>query len=226
MNTSKKNLLLISTIILGLIVSSQTIQKNVKNETIQTVKIGDQIWTATNLNVEYFSNGDVIPEVKTKTEWIEAGRSNKPAWCYYNNKLNNSKGKLYNWNAVNDKRGLAPKGWHIPKRWEWEKLFDIVGGDSIAGYKLSKYNPNQILRGPNIKVAIKSKNIFKFNAEKVGERLSYGEFNYNSEEIHFWSNSYESEDEASSVYINCSVGVATMEKAYKSNGYSVRCIKN
>ena len=82
----------------------------------QTVKIGTQVWTTKNLNVSTFRNGDTIPEVKTNEEWIEAARIQQPAWCYYeNDSMNGAKyGKLYNWYAMNDTRGLAPIGYHIP----------------------------------------------------------------------------------------------------------------
>jgi len=81
-----------------------------------TVNIGTQTWMAKNLNVSIFANGDPIPEVKTNEEWKKAAEEKKPAWCYYENDPANGAiyGKLYNWYAVSDPRGLAPKGWHIP----------------------------------------------------------------------------------------------------------------
>ncbi|MFM7684026.1 MAG: FISUMP domain-containing protein [Bacteroidota bacterium] len=47
-----------------------------------------------------------------------------PAWCYYNyDPKNGTKyGKLYNWFAVNNSRGLAPKGWHIATNDEWSEF--------------------------------------------------------------------------------------------------------
>lgn len=73
-------------------------------------------WLAENLNVSCFRNGDIIDEVRSDEDWERYGNDHKPAWCYYNNDPENGKryGKLYNWFAVNDPRGLAPKGWHIP----------------------------------------------------------------------------------------------------------------
>ena len=50
---------------------------------IDGVRIGDQIWSATNLDVATFRNGDPIPEAKTDEEWVKAGREGRPAWCYY-----------------------------------------------------------------------------------------------------------------------------------------------
>jgi hypothetical protein len=60
------------------------------------------------------------------------------AWCYYyNESYNGSKyGKLYNWYAVNDPRGLAPNGYHIPTNAEWTTLIDYLGGEDVAGTKM------------------------------------------------------------------------------------------
>jgi uncharacterized protein (TIGR02145 family) len=91
---------------------------------IKSVQIGTQTWMAENLNVDRFRNGDPIPEAKTAEEWLKAGENKQPAWCYYdNNPVNATKyGKLYNWYAVNDPRGLAPAGWHVPSKVEFEHL--------------------------------------------------------------------------------------------------------
>lgn len=82
----------------------------------KTVTIGNQVWMAENLNVDKFRNGDLILQAKTEEEWKKAGENKHPAWCYFDNDTANDAkyGKLYNWYAVNDPRGLAPAGWHIP----------------------------------------------------------------------------------------------------------------
>lgn len=102
----------------------------------QTVTIGTQVWMTKNLDVAKFRNGDPIPEAKTDEEWKKAGENKQPAWCYYdNNPANGVKyGKLYNWYAVNDPRGIAPVGYHVPTDAEWTKLEDLLGSD--AGKKM------------------------------------------------------------------------------------------
>ena len=102
------------------------------------VTIGTQVWMAENLNVSTFRNGDPIPEAKTDKEWEKAGEEGKPAWCYYNNDPANGDkyGKLYNGYAVNDPRGLAPEGLHMPSGDEWTILTDYLGGKQIAGTKM------------------------------------------------------------------------------------------
>lgn len=102
----------------------------------KTVTIGTQVWMKENLNVSTFRNGDPIPEAKTDEEWKAAGDAKQPAWCYYDNDPNNGAkyGKLYNWYAVNDSRGLAPEGWHVPTDQEWTDLIGFLGDD--AGKKM------------------------------------------------------------------------------------------
>lgn len=97
------------------------------------VKIGNQVWMRKNLNLRAFKNGDIIPEAKTSEEWAKAGENKQPAWCYYDNDFANGEiyGILYNWYAVNDSRGLAPEGWHIPSKSEWELLLFTLSGEKV-----------------------------------------------------------------------------------------------
>lgn len=105
--------------------------------------IGKQVWMVQNLNVDKFRNGDPIPEAKTNEEWIKAAKTKQPAWCYYDNRsvqpdtVNGHKyGKLYNFYAVADARGLCPAGWHVPSDDEWTILTNNLGGEKIAGKKM------------------------------------------------------------------------------------------
>lgn len=102
------------------------------------VTIGTQVWMSENLNVGHFRNGDPIPEAKTDEEWAEADKKMQPAWCYYDNDpANGAKyGKLYNWHAVNDARGLAPLGYRIPSDEDWGKLTAFLGRNAVAGKKM------------------------------------------------------------------------------------------
>jgi uncharacterized protein (TIGR02145 family) len=110
---------------------------NLKTATnnLNTIKIGTQTWTTKNLDVTTYRNGDAIPQVQDANAWANLSSG---AWCYYENYTANgsSYGKLYNWYAVNDPRGLAPKGYHIPTDNEWTTLTDNLGGESEAGTKM------------------------------------------------------------------------------------------
>ncbi|MEY3085574.1 MAG: hypothetical protein RL037_1754 [Bacteroidota bacterium] len=107
-------------------------------DTPMEVTVEKQVWMTQNLNVDKFRNGDPIPIAKTDEDWEKAGTDGKPAWCYYDNDPKNGikYGKLYNWYAVNDSRGLAPAGWHIPTDAEWTILSDYLGGEDAAGTKM------------------------------------------------------------------------------------------
>ena len=85
------------------------------------VSIGNQKWMLKNLDVTHYRNGDRIPQVKDPTQWANLTTG---AWCWYNNDsaFGAIYGRLYNWYAVNDPRGLAPTGWHISSNEEWDTL--------------------------------------------------------------------------------------------------------
>lgn len=104
----------------------------------KSVHMGTQTWMAENLNLETFQNGDPIPQANTAEEWESAANAKTPVWCYYNFDTANGTryGKLYNWYAVDDPRGLAPKGWHIPAHKEWKELTDYLGGWKVSCAKL------------------------------------------------------------------------------------------
>jgi len=117
-------------------------------------EIDSQKWMKQNLQTSFFRNGELIKQAKTEEEWLWATENKVPAWCYYNNDpANGTKyGYLYNWYAINDPRGLAPKGWVIPSQLEYQKLIDYfkapAPGVSIglkpAGYRLDKSTFNLI----------------------------------------------------------------------------------
>ena len=91
---------------------------------ITTVTIGTQIWTNTNLDVTTYRNGDPITYASNAVEWNAATNAGIGAWSYYNWDPANGAiyGKLYNWYAVNDSRRLAPSGYHIPTKLEFNTL--------------------------------------------------------------------------------------------------------
>jgi uncharacterized protein (TIGR02145 family) len=125
---------------LGYIIACFVILLNVHLVNAQgDVKIGTQVWTSKNFDMSTFRNGEAIPQAKSKDEWEKARNNKQPAWCYYNNDSKNGKvyGKLYNWYAVNDPRGLAPKGYHIPSHSEWFILTDFLGGVGKAFDKMN-----------------------------------------------------------------------------------------
>jgi len=110
----------------------------ITKDTFKIVKIGYQVWMTKNLDVSTYRNGDTIRHASTQRDWQDAANKGEGAWCYYSHDSKNGAiyGKLYNWYAVNDSRGLAPKGYHVPSNAEWTVLTDFLGGETVAGEKL------------------------------------------------------------------------------------------
>jgi len=102
-------------------------------QSIDTVRVREQVWMLRNLDVDTFRNGDTIKEAASLEDWMKACKEGVPAWCYYNNDPDIGKmfGKLYNWPAVNDPRGLAPEGFRIPIYSDFRKLLDYVHEDNV-----------------------------------------------------------------------------------------------
>lgn len=193
----------------------------------QTVTIGNQVWMTKNLDLDKFRNGDPIPEAKTNEEWKKAGENKQPAWCYYNNEpANGTKyGKLYNWYAVTDPRGLAPKGWHIPTDMEWTILIDYLGGPDVAGGKM-KSTGSEYWKSPNREASNES----GFSGLPGGYRGFNGYFFFHliGENGYWWSSTENYANSAWYRYLVYYYG-----KAYrdyfgnsKNRGLSVRCIKD
>jgi len=97
------------------------------------INIGDQIWVNKNWNTKTFNNSEPILMAKSKAEWYNAIKEEKPALCI---SLDYPDEVLYNWFAINDCRGLIPKGYRIPSTPDVNKLIGYLGGPEYAGVKL------------------------------------------------------------------------------------------
>lgn len=186
-------------------------------------KIGDQVWMAENLNVEVFKNGEPIPQAQTATEWNDAANNKTPAWCYYDGDPANGKkyGKLYNWYAVSDSRGLAPKGWHVASHGEWITLSETLGDNVLrklkntAGWESDYGNAN-------------GDNSFGFNALPAGFRRIHGPFKSLKSGGYFWTSTEYSVSKAHLRHLGTG-GISEDIDRFeypKSHGMSVRCIKD
>lgn len=104
----------------------------------KTIVIGTQEWMAENLNTGIYRNGDSILGNLSQEEWSALYFNENGAWTYYLDAPNYScpHGKLYNWYACADERGLCPTGWHVPSYSDWFLLINYLGGESVAGGKM------------------------------------------------------------------------------------------
>jgi len=183
-----------------------------------TLKIGNQLWAVANLDVSRFRNGDSIPEARTNEEWVKAGEAGKPAWCYYNNDLVIGKkyGKLYNWYALNDPRGLAPAGWSLPNDQDWVVLTNYMGGPGTAGSKLKSTSGWSDKNDGT--------NESGFNGLPGGYRVENGKFMNIGSIATWWSTTENKSNSAFDHYLVLSGGFPRSDNP-KQCGESVRCIK-
>jgi uncharacterized protein (TIGR02145 family) len=206
-------------------------------KTYKTVKIGDQVWMAENLNYAYTS----IP-FKYKED-----ASDSTSWCYNNDATNCEKyGRLYTWATAMDSsatwsdngrdcgynvsysptypvQGICPSGWHLPSEDEWSALLTAVGGRSNAGKVLkSQYEWNEEGNGTDE---------FGFTALPAGYRDDTGKFIKEGGDAYFWGATI-APDNFAFEYAN-SLNLMYYSNGYtlyyyneKYNGLSVRCVKN
>lgn len=184
------------------------------------VKIGDQVWMTRNLDVGVFRNGEPIRHAATDAEWDSATHRGEPVWCYYNNDASNSAsyGRLYNWYAVIDPRGLAPIGYHVPSDEEWQALVVALGGDENAGDSLkSSYGWSSNGNGTNTS---------GFFAMPGGSRRYDGNFSYFGSFGNWWTTTADDSTHAWARNMTSGDNDVNRYSLHKTKGLSVRCVKN
>ena len=197
----------------------------------RTVKIGDQVWMAENLNYDPGQGG--LGE--DKYDW---------SWCYNNEPKNcDVAGRLYTWAAAIDSvklandiekpcvcgfykechniepvQGICPKGWHLPSRSEWDTLFTTVHGWSTAAAKLkaqSGWNGNG-----------NGDDSFGFTAIPSGIRTFSQRFDHVGHYAYFWSSTDYYGSSAYGIYLIDYDRSRYEKQLSKDGGYSIRCVKD
>ena len=178
-----------------------------------SIRIGTQVWMTTNLNLDRYANGRAIPNIIDKNAWHGLSTG---ACCDYEDIIGNSAvyGKLYNYYAVIDGNGLAPKGWRIPNDKDWQILSDYLEGDYVSGGKLKEAGSTH-WQTPNTGAT----NEVGFFALPGGYRTYYGYYGNIGLVGCWWSSSGKVRqiDYATAKFSN----IIT----FQGNGVSVRCIK-
>lgn len=180
---------------------------------IAVVNIGGKLWMQKNLNVSRFRNGDLIPKVESN--W---GVSRTPAYCFYNNDSASyaaTYGRLYNWQAVNDPRGLAPVGWHIATIKEWNEITNCIG--FCDGLK----DTSSLWETPNL-----TTNNSKFKGLPAGARDINGTFIDIRKSAVWWTSTEVNTKSAWYIWLNNNRIVHKDYTYTKDWGFSVRCIKD
>jgi uncharacterized protein (TIGR02145 family) len=195
-----------------------------EGNTYKTVVIGNQEWMAENLNTSIYRNGDAIITGLSNGPWATTFSG---AWAYYSDDASYAcpHGKLYNWYACSDPRGVCPVGWHIPSSDEWNVLINFLGGP-LAGGKMKSVgtlSSTGVWASPNTDAT----NSSGFSATPGGTRLSgaggYSFWGYTG----YWWSITEGNNDLSTFYTlghdYASVGGANGDKHY---GFSIRCLRD
>jgi uncharacterized protein (TIGR02145 family) len=187
-----------------------------------------QTWMKENLRTAYFRNGDKIPESQTVEEWNLATISGKPTWIKNNFSVIDQPdcGKLYNWFAVIDQRGLAPEGWHIPSENEWTTMLDCLGPKKGLGLQLkstSGWNNKTMVSG-NESWDGNGHNTSDLNCLPCGQFGAFESGNLSGYKS-FWWNALEKNKKATGMILN-SNGKIKSSKFNPNKGYSVRCVRD
>jgi uncharacterized protein (TIGR02145 family) len=166
----------------------------------RTVKIGDQIWMARNLNYDNDGMGYICG--------FGRERSNMGGDC-------SAYGRLYTWNFA---KTACPKGWHLPDSSEWMTLINYAGGVEKAGRRLRARTQNQW---------DDSTDNYDFSALPAGAYNSEtGRYSSAGYIACFWSSSEIDSSQAFEVQLNWSYDKALSHASSKIWGCSVRCIKD
>jgi len=186
----------------------------------EIITIGTQEWMAENLKVTHYRNGDEIPNVTENAAWTVLTSG---AWCSPQNDalLIGTYGRLYNWHAVNDARGLAPDGWHVPSDAEWQTLMDYLGGISVAGGKLKEAGLEH-WAAPNGGAT----NETDFSGLPAGQRNWNGGYFSFLIQAYFWSSTQDDDTEAWYWCLYYDHASAARDDYLKLDGFSIRCVKD
>ena len=195
-----------------------------------TVQIGEQCWFAENLRNEHYANGDAIPGELSNSEWENAVDTNLGAQAIYNNDASNlaDYGRLYNWYAVDDARGLCLSGWHVPTDGEFMTLEMELGmSESEAnsdGWRGTDQG-TQMKSSPGDNPSWNGTNTSGFSGLAGGHRLFNGTFDLGGYNGYFWSSSLLGSDAWDRELFIGFTEVAR-SNSYLRYGFSVRCVRD
>lgn len=158
-----------------------------------------------------------ITKITDKNEWVNA---KNPAWCYYENDINNGPKyqKLYNWYAVQSGK-LCPQGWHVPTMAEWEKLITFLKKDSLAIISMLKQDPLWDFTNP-------ATNESQFSALPGGRRQTDGTFVFEGTEADFWASDNSPIGATQAITLRANTSIISRIGWSTINGFSCRCVKN
>ena len=197
----------------------------------RTVKIGNQCWMSENLRVTRYRDGSDIQTGLTNSQWENSiigayaiyqydihPLSEKIEWVGSREEMVKYFGKLYNWYAVDDNRGLCPEGWRVPSDRDWTELIEYLG-DS-AGRKM-KSVVRQYWLTPNLPGSNES----GFSGIPGGLRFSDGTYFLLGRQGSWWSSSEIDRHHAWNRFLFTNGNDVSSGSFNKRFGFSVRCLQ-
>jgi len=152
------------------------------------------------------------------------------SWCHSGISSNCEKyGRLYDWSTAmagsasssynpSGVQGICPAGWHLPSQAEWNNLITYAGGSATAGTKL---------KSTSGWVGENGTDNYGFWALPGGFRNnSEGSFGGNGYYGYWWSSTQSGTDGAYAKYMDYGNSHVLDGSYYKSDGFSVRCVRN
>ena len=188
--------------------------------TYDIVTIGDQCWFAENLRSTVYADGTSIPEVTDNAAWTGLSSG---ARCDSGNDASNVAiyGRLYNWYAVDDSRGLCPSGWHVPTDGEWTEMEDYITCQGFSGTEGTALKSTSGWAGNG-----NGTDDFGFSALPGGYRNNgYGNF-YVPGDLGYWWSSSPNGDNARYRYLSSSDPDFYRDDFDPRLGFSVRCLRD
>lgn len=186
----------------------------------KTVTIGEQEWMAENLNVTHYKDGTEISLVEDKVDWVALGNNTiDDAYCYYNNDNNSQYGALYTYAAAIN---ACPSDWHLPSNEDWETLIQYIESDGFS-------DVGKAMKGKIWIDGERGTDNYGFSALPGGFRSSTdGTFYYEGAFTSWWSSTPDDSDSVFTYTYSLSSNNNAIKSisAFKSIGYSVRCIKD
>lgn len=202
--------------------NEDSILADVDGNIYTSVTIGTQVWMVENLKTTKYNDGTVIPNVINNTDWISLTTG---AYCDNDNNPSNSTtyGRLYNWYvaASTNLKNACPTGWHVPSNEEWTTLMTNLGGQSVAGGKLKEKGTTH-WDSPNTGAT----NETGFTALPGGFRGLSGKFQPPLRYCVGWLASEYDFTQAWGYFLTYDANSVSHWYSYKSNGRSIRCLKD
>lgn len=185
-----------------------------------TISIGNQVWMTENLKTTHYRNQDAIPQVADSATWHDLETD---GMCWYADDPGTYAGVyggLYNWFAVDDPRGLAPVGWHVPTQADWVELIDYLGGTAVAGGKMKPQSSQW--SAPNTGAT----NSSGFSGLPGGYRHTNGHFEPLGLQGYWWHSTERNETYAYYNTLFYNYAVANTNNNKKTDAMSIRCVKD